>query len=187
LEAQARFRFDYQALGTNLRLLAAYMRSKDLDRRIWEGVGQDVNQEGRSALLDRASGTDMAAHREHVLESHGIAHHANEEVPRATYEEQLNRLLAQGKVSDQLEDAAAVLFGIQARMARRNAAGGVVRVQATPPGFDCNTLANLCSILSATANIMCALSLVQPEFVPVCALMLLESGVICLASALCPS
>ena len=162
-------------IAANFRLHVAHGKATRLDSRVATALRRLITREGRGSLIDRATQIEPAHELLHTLQLDDL-HVETRVLPRSGYEAALTMLTDRG-VTPMLEHAAATFEALSQRIAKLTTPDGAVRVQA---GVPCgNGIRDICEILKEAAAIICALSVVDPLFSPICAVIALEAVTAC--------
>jgi hypothetical protein len=164
------------ALAANFRLHAAHARSQGLDAVLARAVAREIRRRGRDNFIDVVSGPDMMKKHHEVLRSFGLEelHLETRALPREVYAERLPAILLGKSVTQLLDQTAASLELVSARIARLTTPQGGRLVQSP-----CTTLEPICQFLRAFAAWVCAVMAVDPALAPLCAVMGVEAATAC--------
>lgn len=166
------------ALARIFRLHVAHAKMTDLDTTLKKATTRIVAGIGAEALVDRASSPIMMGRHHRTLRAFGLDRIPHEIFSRDAHRAAVIRLQTSG-VTPTLRQAVDALGRLSATVAKLTTPLGAARVQGT-----CQSFRVICNILGPLADALCAVTLVQPEMAPLCAVLQVEQAAACFIASM---
>jgi hypothetical protein len=175
-------------ISSNLRLHAAHLRATKTEDKVAKAIRKALAKRGRSGLLDDLTSPDVRQKHHDDMVALGLEdlHVPERESSRADFDQALTALSAPGSLSASLEQMADAVDDMNARTNPFPHALAIRFVEGQIDGY-CNIFNNVCHFLALFTPIICVLAGAggQIEFIPVCALLTVETATACFISWLC--
>jgi hypothetical protein len=166
------------ALARTFRLHVAHAKMTDLDTTLKKATTRTVASIGMEALIDRASSATMMDRHHQTLRAFGLDGLPHDTFSRDAHRAAVIRLQTSG-VTPTLQQVVNALGRLSATVAKLTTPLGAARVQGT-----CQSFRVICNILGPLADALCAVTLVQPEMAPLCAVLQLEQAAACFIASM---
>lgn len=188
-------------LLASMRLTAIHSRVAGRDDHVRKAVKAYLKKNGREALLEAATSSDLQEHRKHHLAGLGAdldALPTSQPLPptRKHHEQALDMLLNGNFLSDGMDILVSDINNVESK--RRKSARKVEAPHISPavyspqirpvqddPTTMCGAINMVYQMYAAMVNIICVLAALQPELLPLCALIALQVAVLWIWVQLC--